>query len=158
MSSAAIITAMTATLTGMSDFGSTDVVTDDWSILDRVGSHETSPYFMWHVPDTFVSRRDNFTTSTIWEIEGELIHRFVKWPTTKAAFDVTRQNILDEFNQVGSDRFPAAQTDIQEIRSNSPVEFVYDISAFDNQGVILPEALPMWISQRFLFIIQEGFD
>jgi len=158
MSSAAIITAWTTALEALSEFGSGDVVTDDWSILDQVGSHESSPYFIWHVPDTFISRKDVPTAVDIWEIEGELILRFVKWPTTKVLFDATRQNILDKFNSVNTLRSPVTESDLQEIRANGPIEAIYDISAFDNQGVILPEALPMWLSQKWLFIIQEGFD
>ena len=158
MSSASIISSWTTSLVALSIFDSGDVVTDDWSILDQVGSHESSPYFMWHVPDTFVSRKDAPTTNDTWEIEGELILRFVKWPTTKALFDVTRQTILDKFNAVNALRSPVTESDLLEIRSNGPIEEIYDLSAFDNQAIINGEAIPMWLSQKWLFIIQEGFD
>ncbi len=139
------------TIQAMSQFSSTDVVINDWSILD--GEVVAAPYIIIENSDQVVSRQDVKTANTRWDIPITLIVQFVDWTASLNEFRNRRQALINQFN--GTDDYRSAGTSATTanvIRSDGPIDYIYDVYG---DPEIVQEAEPVFISQRILFEFEE---
>lgn len=149
MSEATIQTGVQTILQGVTGFASASIVINDWSILDK--SNSGSPYVLIETADNFVSRRDTMTNNNRWDIPLFLIERFIGWEDTLNNLATHRQAIIDEFNEVGSNRSPgggAITADV--IRNEGRIVPLYDAYAVNKN-----EAIPIFLAQRIILEIEE---
>lgn len=136
-------------LQAMADFADDDVTIEDWTILD--GSTQNAPFVIIEISDDFVSRQDVPSEGDTWQIPVNLYTRFTDWATSKTSFRDTRQNIIDEFNSVGTNRsagITTKMTDIQEIRGEGPIGYWYRKYEDDDEE---PVSDPVFVHQVIIF-------
>lgn len=152
MSELSIQTAAQATIQSIAAFSSADVTINDWRILD--GSVANAPYVIIESADEFTSDQTVMTPDTRWTMKLWLFERFTEWKTTLDNFTVRRQAIIDEFNEVGSNRSAggAAATDANPIRSGSPIQPYYDPQT---PASLIQESDPIYLYQLLLLDVRE---
>lgn len=151
MSEKSIQEDMQDTIQSMSPFANSDVVINDWSILD--GPVSNAPYVIIENSDTIESRQDVKTANTKWNIPIRLIERFVDWTPSLNSFRDNRQALIDQFNGTEDYRSAGASaTTADVIRSDGPIDHIYEEYG---EPEIDPEAVPLFISQRLLFEFEE---
>lgn len=155
MSEQTIHEAIQATIQSLSAFDDADVTINDWRILD--GEIVRSPYVIIETSDDFESRQQSRTPNTIWTIRVWLFVQFSQssggWKESLDNFRTYRQNIIDEFNTVGTDRSPGGGSVTADlIRSGTgilPYEDKYIPADLRN------EALPLFLYQLLLMTVEE---
>jgi hypothetical protein len=139
-------------LQAMDDFASADVVINDWTILD--GPRKSAPYVIIETSDDFVSRQDGSSQVEVWQIPCHLFTRFQKWETALNNFRDTRQNIINEFNAVGTSRAAgqSGMTDAREIRNDGPITYWYEKYLTQEEQEV---ADPIFVMQPMIFEVLE---
>lgn len=152
MSELSIQTAAQTTIRSMDAFADADVTINDWRVLD--GSVANAPYVIIESADEFTSDQTVMTPDTRWTMKVWLFERFTEWKTTLDNFTTRRQAIIDEFNEVGSNRAAggAAATDANPIRSGSAILPYYDPQTPAN---LIPESDPIYLYQLLLLDVRE---
>ena len=148
MTELTIITKIAVALRTLDEFDDADVVDNDSSILDQ--SVAGAPYAIIYTSDNFLSEQTTLIEENSWDIPVLLVVEFEDWETSMIAFRALRQTVLDLFNENSSaDNRTADGLYIPRIRSDSPIEGVYDMHDFSDQSV------PDFLSQRIIFEVEE---
>ena len=148
MSETTVITKIATALKTLNDFADADVVFNDASILDD--SAANAPYVIIYTSDGFLSEQSVMTEENSWDIPILLVIEFEDWETSMNAFRALRQTVLDLFNENSSvDNRSGDGLHIPIIRSDSPIEGIYDAQDFSDQSV------PDFLSQRIIFESKE---
>ena len=138
----------------LAQFASSDVVINDWSVLDESGAN--APYCIIENSDTFDSTQGTVSEETRWDIVVNLIYYLsnTDWKTGMDGFRDTRQAIIDTFNAVGTGRSAGglAATYIERIRSETPITYIYP-HGYDPE--FDAEAVPAFAAQAFVFEAEE---
>jgi hypothetical protein len=136
-------------------FDKGDVYINDFTWLDA--PNERAPYILIENAGEFDASLDTVSSSRIWNIPVTLIERFTDYPETLNGLRDHRQMILDELDKdpalrwVGRDGMERGGN-VRRIRSNEPIEYLYDRSIPDN---LASEATPIFASHRMTFEIEE---
>lgn len=134
-------------LQAMADFASGDVTINDWGILD--GSRSAAPYVIIQTSDDFISRQDASSQVETWSIKIHLFTEFQGWDAL-TDFRDTRQAIIDEFNEVGTNRAAgqAGLTDTRELRNEGEIDYVYRSYEDDDEEEVSD---PNFVHQVIIF-------
>jgi hypothetical protein len=150
---AQIQAAVQATIQGISAYTTADVRINDWSFLD--GPKLFAPYVIIVPADNFRATQDTVSPNTTREVPLWLIESFTDWKESYDNFVIRRQALIDEFNEVGTNRSPAAGGNVlvsaDAIRNDGPVVEWYD-------KLIPPElqaeAMPDYVVQRIIMEVR----
>lgn len=145
--------AIQVTFRGMSAFDDADVTINDWRILDQ--AVEKAPYIIIENSDEFNSRQDTVTPRNTWNIPVTLFERFTDWKPTLDNFRTRRDAIVGEFNEVGTNRSPGADSTamvtVDSIRSDGPLTpWNYPWRDPETRGNDLPD----FIAQRIIMEVR----
>lgn len=155
MSEQTIHEAVQITFQGLSAFDNADVTINDWRILD--GEIVRSPYVIIETSDDFDSKQDTVTPNTQWEIRAWLFVQFSQtsggWKESLDNFRTYRQNIIDEFNVVGTNRSPGGgSVTMKRIRNGTP------ILPYEDKYIpadMRSESLPLFLYQLLMMSVEE---
>ena len=152
MSELLIAQGLQTIIRAMSEFADADVTINGWDILDQTVL--SAPYVIISTADAVDSRRDVTTANTKWEISVTLFENFTDWQTTLNNFRARRQALIDEFNEVGTNRSAGglAATAIDRIRSEGRIDPYYNPYLDEEMRM---EAMPIFLYQRLLFSVEE---
>lgn len=141
-------------LQGMADFSAGDVTINDWGILD--GSRSAAPYVVIQTSDDFVSRQDASSQVEVWGIKMHLFTEFQGWDALDDFRD-TRQAIVDEFNEAGTNRAAAQSglTDTRELRNEGEIDYAYKRYEDDDEEEVSD---PDFVHQVIIFETFEEAD
>lgn len=143
MSEATIQAGIQATIQALVGFDNTDVVINDWSVLDDPNTN--GPYVIIETASVFVSRQATAAASGKWDIPVTLFCRFVDWETTSNAVRDNRAAILTAFTASGA-RSPAINTSVNEIRGSELVHI---------PNPNMPDGDPIFIAAPMVFDTEE---
>ena len=152
MTEAAIQSKIQASIQSMAAFEDAQVTINDNSIIDAAGSGtKTAVYAIIYTSDDFDSTQEAKTPENTWNIPVMLIVAFVDWKTSLDAMTTLRDALLTEINSTTEANRSAAGLNITSVRSESPIDGIYDqFVDFDD-----PTSVPDFLSQRILFIAEE---
>lgn len=151
MSEIAIITSIKDSLISMDEFSSATVVVNDNSVLDGGGSAIAGKvYAIIYTSDDFRSTQETITEEMEWSIPVMIVVAFDDWKSSLDAFITIRQAVLDEFNSKSEANRVSDGTYISEIRSETPVEGIFD--AFTDFS---EDSIPDYLAQRLIFATKE---
>lgn len=127
-------------------FSTTDVVINDWSILD--GPSSNAPYALIETPDEIeILEIESDAQYTLVAIPLYLIVRFLDWTTSKNDFLSLRTTVLNHLSSPGDFAKNQGQLGaiIRKIRSGSDVIGIYDRYEENER-----ESLPVFLTQQLL--------
>ena len=144
-------TSIQTSLQSMAAFTDAQVVINDNSVLDGQGSAlANAVYAIIYSSDEFSSVQESKTPQTRWDIPVMIVVAFVDWETSMNAFTTLRDAVLAEFNSTSEANRCGDGVYISEIRSESPIEGIFDAFIdFDQDSV------PDYLSQRVIFVTEE---
>lgn len=147
-----IVNGLIAEIQSLSAFANADVVDNDWTLLDQAS--ENAPYVIFEIADDFDAPLVSTASKATWSIPFTLIEVFTDWQTTSQNLRTRRQAIVDHFNSA-NDGATGGGLDgvmVDRIRSTSPVTPIYEQYLRDDE---IPDALPIFLSQRMVFEVEE---
>jgi hypothetical protein len=154
MTEKAVMEGIQDTIQSISNFASSDVVINDWTVLDASG--QNAPYVIIENSDIWSSMQGTLEEVNRWEIIVNLIYYLADtdWTTGMNGFRDTRQAILDAFNAVGTGRSAGGleATDIERIRAETPITYMYP-DGVDPE--FEPDAMPIFAAQSMVFEAME---
>jgi len=152
MTEAAIQLKIQASIQSMAAFEDAQVVINDNSILDAAGSGAVAAvYAIIYTSDEFLSTQEAKTPDNTWQIPVMIIVAFVDWKTGLDAMTTIRDALLTEINSTTEANRSAAGLNITSVRSESPIEGIYDANVDFND----PSSVPDFLSQRIIFVAEE---
>ena len=154
MSEKTIQEGIQATIQALAAFDNADVVINDWDVLDQ--STAQAPYVIIQNTDDPIITMQTLSGNMAWSIPVTLIERFTDWKETLNNFRTRRQAIFDTYNAAGTARSAGGieAVDIHTIRTDGPIENLYDPDMPDD---LLDPSSPIFITQRFIFEVDEGW-
>lgn len=151
MSESSLTTALQKELqTLTSVFSSTDVVINDWSILD--GPSENSPYILIENSDQFDTNNLQTDGTILWRIPFWIINRFIDWKTSLPSFQSYRDSVLTHLSHPGDflDSSAVLAWGVRGFQNDGDVVGIYDRYTQNDS-----EALPVFHAQRILLLVEE---
>ena len=151
MNESTLLTQLQAELLTLSTlFSSGDVVLNDWGILDK--STVNAPYILIEAPDT-VNMKELNTDAPSGEVQIPfyLITAFVDWDTSKTDFVAKRVAVMDHLAHV-EDYLPAnGILSFGVVGINTATDV---IGVYDHYSEKMIEALPIFLSQKFVITVE----
>lgn len=153
MSEATIQQRIQSVIRQLPSFRDASITINDWSRYDL--SSELGPLVVISNADDFSSRQDTYTPVTTWTIPVDLMVR--NTPDISEALGRLRdlrQEIIDQFNQHGSERGGASGTSvtIDVISNQGPILPVYDVYTTPED---VAQALPLFYMQTLSMTVKE---
>jgi hypothetical protein len=151
VSESSIRSGIATAIKAMTEFADTDVVINDWSVLDKPAIN--APYVIIETSDNFDSRQDTMTPNTTWQIPIILVEKFTKWSTTLTNLSTRRQAIIDKINS-GTVRSAGGLDGVTIDRVYNDGDIIEFYRKFQD-----PEksqnALPVFLMQRIILEAEE---